>query len=108
MEEKFIRKLVASMKCETCGHQYEVYDVRVLGHREDLWFLRAFCPACRAQCLVAAVIKEERGCRVVTDLAEAEKGKFRGAVTVGADDVLNMHDFLKDFDGDFARLFGRK
>ncbi len=58
MEEKLIKKLMSSMKCEECGQNYESYNVDVLGHREDMWFLRVHCPACHTQCLVAAVVKE--------------------------------------------------
>ncbi|GAI74803.1 unnamed protein product [marine sediment metagenome] len=43
----------------------------------------------------------------VTDLTEAELDKF-GDNVIEADDVLNMYDFLNDFDGDFSQLFGQK
>ena len=108
MEERLIKRLMTSMKCDSCGQHYEVYDVDVIGHREDLWFLRVLCSACHSQCLVAAVVREGRVSEaVVTDLTGAELDKFRGNV-IEADDVLNMYNFLKDFGGDFAQLFGQK
>ena len=107
MEERLIRKLMTSMKCESCGQNYEVYNIDVLGHREDLWFLRVHCSACHTQCLVAAVVKEGRMPEAVTDLTETELDEFRdGAIEV--DDALNMHNFLRDFDGNFSRLFGQE
>jgi hypothetical protein len=96
---------MTSIKCDYCGQNYEVYNVDVLGHREDLWFLRALCSSCHTQCLVAAVIKEDKRSEVVTDLVKAEPDKFNDADVVGKDDVLNMHSFLKNFDGDFSQLF---
>jgi len=107
MEERLIKRLMTSMKCDCCGQHYEVYNIDVLGHREDLWFLRALCSACHTQCLVAAVIREGRMSEAVTDLTEAELDKF-GDNVIEADDVLNMYDFLNDFDGDFSQLFGQK
>lgn len=107
MEERMIKKLMTSMKCESCGKHYEVYNIDVLDHREDLWFLRVLCSTCHIRSLVAAVVKESGVNEVVTDLKEAELGKFRDSV-VEADDLLGMHHFLKDFDGDFSRLFVRK
>jgi len=107
MEERLIKRLMASMKCDSCGQHYKVYDIDVLGHREDLWFLRVLCSACHTQCLVAAVVKEGRMPEAVTDLMAAELDEFGDSV-IEADDVLNMHDFLKDFDGDFSQLFGQK
>ena len=104
MEERLIKKLMTSMKCESCGQNYEVYNVDVLGHREDLWFLRVFCSACHTHCLVAAVVKEGKMPELVTDLTEAELDEF-GDGEIEVDDVLNMHSFLKNFDGDFSGLF---
>jgi len=105
MEERLIKKLMASMKCESCGQHYEVYNIDVLGHREELWFLRVHCSACHTQCLVAAIVKESKISEVVTDLSEIELDEFKDNV-IEIDDVLNMHNFLKDFDGNFSRLLG--
>ena len=108
MKERLIRRLMASMKCESCGQQYEMYDIDVLGHREDLWFLKVSCPACHTQCLVAVAVRQERMPVAVTDLTTEETSKFIDGDVVGTDDVLNMHKFLRDFDGDFSRLLGQE
>jgi len=105
MEEGLIKRLMSSIKCEVCGQRYEVDDINVLGHQEDLWFLSALCPACHTRCLVAAVIREGKVPELITDLSEAELDRFRNDVQLTADEMLDMHNFLKDFDGDFSRLF---
>ena len=105
MEETVIKNLMASTKCVVCGQRYEVNNIDILGHHEDLWFLRVLCSACCTQFLVAAVIKEGRKPEVITDLTEAELDKFRNVGVLTADDILDMHDFLKNFDSDFSRLF---
>jgi hypothetical protein len=56
---------------------------------------------------VAAVVKEDKVLEAVTDLTKAELHKFRDNVIEG-DDVLTMHNFMKEFDGDFSQLFGQK
>ena len=108
MEETFIKRLMTSMKCAVCGQHYRVDNINVLGHEEDLWFLRALCSACHTQCLIAAIIKEGREAEVITDLTEVELDKFRDVDKLTADDVLDMHGFLKDFSGDFSQLFSQK
>ena len=108
MKEGLIKVLMSSIKCGACGQHYEVGNIDVLGHREELWFLKALCSSCHTQCLVAAVAKEDKVPEVVTDLTEAELGKSVAAGVVGADDVLDMHGFLKNFGGDFSRLFGQE
>lgn len=105
MEDNLIKRLMTSIKCGVCGRHYEVDGISVLGHQEDLWFLSALCPACHTRCLVAVVIKEEGVPEVVTDLTEAELGKFREMAVPAADEILDMHNFLKGFDGDFSCLF---
>jgi len=104
MKEGFLRRVVSTMKCAVCGEQYQADNVSVVGHHEELWFLRVFCAGCRSQGLVAAVIKEgeyeeEHGPEVEEAFAFVERGP------VGADDVLDMHEFLRAFDGDFKSLF---
>jgi hypothetical protein len=107
MEESLIKKLIASIKCGACGRHYEEENIEVIEHSEELWFLRVFCPSCQVKSLVAAIIREDEKAEVVTDLTEKELDKFKDGDGVGVDDLLGMHNFLKDFDGDFPRLFRR-
>lgn len=108
MEEGLIKRLMASIKCGVCGHRYEVDNINVLSHDQDLWFLSASCLACHTRCLIAAIVSEGKAPEVITDLTEAELVRFRNAGKLTADDVLEMYNFLKNFDGDFSRLFSRK
>ena len=110
MKEASVRKLMASTRCAVCGQRYKVSDINVLGHQEDLWFLRVQCSACDTQFLVAAAIRKEKAPEIISDLTGVELGKFRNAKPLTGDDVLDMHNFLKSFDGNFVRLFdkGRK
>lgn len=106
MEKGLLKKLFASIKCGYCGQSFGKGDIEVLGNKEDMWFLRVRCSSCHSHCLAAAIITKGKSTGLVTDLTEDETGKFAGMDEVGADDVLNMHEFLKDFDGDFSCLFG--
>jgi hypothetical protein len=45
---------------------------------------------------------------VVTDLTAAEQRLFRNMAAPTADELLDMHGFLKDFKGDFTSLFGEE
>ncbi len=105
MEESLIKKLIASIKCGVCGQHYEEDNIEVIEHSEELWFLRVFCSSCHVKCLVAAIIREDEKAEVITDLTEAELDKFKEGDGVRVDDLLDMHNFLRDFDGDFPRLF---
>ena len=104
VNEGIIKKLMSSVKCAVCGQPYEEDDIKILGHQEDLWFLRVSCSVCHTRCLAAAVIKEDRAPEVITDLTEAEQKKFSNMARLTADEVIDMHNFLKTFDGSFSQL----
>ncbi|MFC2007157.1 hypothetical protein ACFLVB_00940 [Chloroflexota bacterium] len=105
MEEKLIKRLFASIKCGSCGQKYRLSDIEILGHKEGMWFLRASCSLCQNSCLVAAIMGEGKAGDEITDLTALELQRFGDGAVVGADDLLNVHDFLKNFDGDFSALF---
>ena len=108
LNESVVKRLISSAKCAVCGQRYEEDSIKILGHQEDLWFLDVSCSACHNQCLVAAAIKEERTPEVITDLTEAELEKFRNADVLTANEALDMHNFLADFEGNFSRLFNQR
>ena len=108
MEENIIKRLMTSVKCSVCGQRFETYNIDVLSECKDLWVLKASCPGCHTQCLVVAIVNQEKAPEVITDLTEAELDKFSAAGRVTADDVLDMHNLLKNFDGDFSWLFNWK
>jgi len=103
MDEEFVKKLYSNnIKCGGCSQHYEPANIDVLGHRKDLWFLFAYCPSCKIKNLVLVVIEGSEVPEVVTDSTEAEKSK--SSTPVSSDDVVEMHTFLKDFNGDFSSI----
>ncbi len=107
MEEGLIKRLISSIKCSPCGQHYESYDIDVLGHDDDIWFLEVHCSSCHTQSLVAAIIKETRTPKIASDLTEAETN-LRYSDLVSGDDMLDMRRFLSGFNGNFSHLFGQE
>ena len=108
MEERLLKKLMSSIKCGSCGQCYESYNIDILGHNDDMWFLRAHCKSCHSHSLVVALIKDDREPEIVTDHTEAELDKFKYKAKFEGDDVLEMHRFLKKFSGDFSSILEQK
>lgn len=104
MEEGLVKRLIASVKCDSCGQHYEEDNIAVMEHSDELWFLMIRCSSCQAKCLVAALISEDKAAEVITDLTEAERDKFERVDGVSVDDMLDMHNYLKGFNGNFLRL----
>ncbi len=105
MDERLIKRLIATIKCGTCGQNYREDHVDIVKHDDDVWFLNVFCPSCKVKSLVAAVIKREKDIEAVNDLTGAEITRFEHLDVVDGDDMLDMREFLKNFDGDFSTLF---
>ena len=115
--EKQIKRIVLDRmeRCSVCHRGFEPDDVHVLSRKSDMWMLMVSCGECQARNFVAAVIGDgdaeeaqlalrrlgEEHVRARVDIeAEAEAGE-----PVSVDDVLEIHEFLQSFDGDFQALF---
>lgn len=105
MDDSLIKRMITSIKCGSCGQNYTEDHIEVIEHRDELWLMKVVCGSCHVRCLVAAIIREDAKPAVITDLTEAELDKFKSMDSIEEEDLLAMHTFLKDFDGNFPRLF---
>jgi hypothetical protein len=108
MREAFLKRLFAKVNCGVCGQKYDVSNIKVLDQEDGLWVLSVYCSSCGTQGLIAAVVQEGNITDIITDLTDTEHDRFSEAGTVSMDDVLEIRRFLKEFDGDFSRLFGEE
>lgn len=88
-----VKRLLKDLKCANCSHHYENNGVR---------FLAAYC--CEAvfhflclNCLYQVIVQVQ-----LFDGEEGEEGK---TMTITQNDVLDIHNFLNQFNGDFKQLF---
>jgi hypothetical protein len=100
----FIKHLITNIKCAVCQSHYETEDIHIIDHRDDLWVMAVSCGQCHTRGLIFAIIKETEESESIAELTPEEWIKFREMSQVDADDVLDMHEFLRDFDGDFVSL----
>jgi len=107
MEERIVKKMMTSVKCTSCGQNYQIRDVRIISNHEDLYFLQLSCSSCGSLSLFTAAVNS-KNLDIITDLTDAELADSPAAQAPVSDDVLDMHAYLKEFDGDFRRLFKSK
>ena len=117
--EKQIKRIVLDRmeRCSVCHRGFEPDDVHVLSRKSDMWMLMVSCGECQARNFVAAVIGDgdaeeaqlalrrlgEEHVRTRTDIEPEDDGVPGEPVSV--DDVIEIHQFLEGFDGDFKALF---
>lgn len=111
-------------RCVVCHRHYELTDITSVQRKPGVWTLMAECEQCHSRNYIAAVTNDgsaedamlevrsltERAMQDVSlrtlhpeEILEAEVPPQGDPVS--AVDVLEMHEFLADFDGDFANLF---
>ena len=117
--EKQIKRIVLDRmeRCSVCHRGFEPDDVHVLSRKSDMWMLMVSCGECQARNFVAAVIGDgdaeeaqlalrrlgEEHVRNRTSIEPEDEGTAGEPVSV--DDVIEVHQFLQGFDGDFKALF---
>jgi hypothetical protein len=117
--EKQIKRIVLDRmeRCSVCHRGFEPDDVHVLSRKSDMWMLMVSCGECQARNFVAAVIGDgdaEEAQLALRRLGE-EHVRTRAGIEqetedvpgdpVSVDDVIEIHQFLQGFDGDFKALF---
>ena len=108
MSEAMLKRLFSKVTCGICGQRYDVSNIKVLDNEDGVWFLSLVCTSCGTRGLIAAVVGEGTAIDTASDLSEAEYERFADSELVGVDDVLDMHCFLKNFNGDFTSLFSNE
>lgn len=108
-----VRRTVLSVldTCSQCQGSYAIDDIRIVGRNGNLWVLTVTCSDCQTQAFVAAVVgDQEQDDDRVEQTARSEASDSAGAAesALTVDDVLDMHEFLESFDGDFHSLFYRR
>ena len=105
MDENFVKHLMSAMSCSVCGAPYDGANVQVLGRHDDLWFLNVYCPFCCSEGTVTAILEKGQVAKLISDFAADDGAGMNEIETIELDDVLGLHDFLEEFDGDFMNLF---
>src|SRR5262249_8981737 len=119
--EKQIKRIVLDRmeRCSVCHRSFEPDDVQVLSRKSDMWMLMVSCGECHARNFVAAVIGDgdaeeaqlalrrlgEEHLRSRLETASESEEDDLVSEPVSIDDVLEIHEFLQGFDGDFKQLF---
>lgn len=104
-EYDFVRQLLENIKCVVCSEPYDESDVTIMGQQDELWMLMVSCHHCGTQGIILAMVKEDEQVELLTDLGPEELERVKSLPAISSDDVLDVHRFLRDFDGDFTRLF---
>ena len=102
IEHLLIKHLIANIKCAVCQHHYKAEDIQIVDHRDDIWVMAVICRQCRTHGLIFAIIKE--AIPAITEMSPGERAKFKKMPQIEADEILDVHRLLENFDGGFVEL----
>lgn len=116
IERDDVVEMAARTQCAVCKAPYGRRGVRLLGRRGSAWLIAVTCARCDAEGLMIATVDEAEADsasfdqetdarpKIMYDVTYDEWLAFEQRPPISQDDVLDMHVFLEDFDGDFVRL----
>ncbi len=122
-QERMIRRLFTTQQCSHCLSAYREENVTVLARRSEVWMVMVSCDVCERKGIFvvsfpgssrherrkALLEAEALGEGALTEAVLADEPPLGAdhapAAPVTVDDVIDMHLFLKHFDGNFAALF---
>ena len=104
-QEHLLKQLISTYRCSVCRRSFDRDHVRVAARHDQLWIVSVRCGLCRNQQVFWVKLKENGAETVLRDLSYEEEEQFAAMAPVNSDEVLDMHEFLRDFGGDFKRLF---
>jgi hypothetical protein len=103
----WIRTQLSGFSCSACGRPDRPSQIRVLAQREELFFVRLSCRGCGSHSVAIVTVQVDEDDSSTVEVGELEEVE-QGGQPVTSDDVLEMHEFLRGFDGDFRSLFGER
>lgn len=100
-----LRYLLSHIRCPVCHHRYHPDDILDFDHQGSLWLVALSCPECETKGLIFALVRsKQKQTEPITELTPEELGRFEEREAITADDVLDFHEFLRDYHGDIAEL----
>jgi hypothetical protein len=86
---------VNGVDCAVCGQSVPVEGIKLLARRDDLTFVEVACAGCRSESLGIIVAGEDEGGSIAYgEFLPADDARFRDALPIGADDVLEVRELL--------------
>jgi len=116
---QIIRYLRKTLPCSQCQAQYENESIEVLSTFDDQGLFNLNCAKCQNQLLVHITISDEerhmsepkkKGRQVIRahrSISDKDIDAHIHGKIISTDDVISMHSFLNQFDGNFKELFSK-
>ncbi len=111
--KKIVEWLGMVLKCPICNHKYNLDKTQILDSEQNDGFNQAWilihsdCGKCKSSVMFNVEIKgpEIFSVGMVTDLTGKDSAKFKNLGPIKANEIIAIHQALKNFKGDFISSF---
>ena len=103
-----IKNIKTSVACPGCDSRFGNDDLAVVSAVDDRCIIVAQCPSCNSAVLITASLQQKKdGDADSAGTHHMHIHAMDEEATISSDDVVSIHELLKDFKGDLAALVGR-
>ncbi len=110
--QKMMELLAVILHCPVCGNKYGAEQTNIIDSKDVEKFERTTvlvhtdCERCKSSVVFSISMdgQEIFSVGMVTDLTSKDAQRFQSAESITVDEIIDFHDFLETFDGDFVRV----
>lgn len=104
-----LREIVKNIKervvCSGCESNYRGEDIYILSTIADKCIILVNCKHCHTPMLITASVNNTKtGEKTFSNFEKLSFEDGKDKEMISSDDVVEIHNFLKNFDGDFEKL----
>ncbi len=99
---EFIRDRARFYNCPVCGRSLKGCDVQVLSHEEERFHIQVTCAQCQVTFIVVLAIAGGAVEEIDSVVEEAQPEPVAEPISV--DEIIDVHLFLKNFQGTLKEL----
>ncbi|MBT4917319.1 hypothetical protein HON58_02660 [Candidatus Peregrinibacteria bacterium] len=99
-----VKHLQETCTCSGCKNKYLQKDIKVVATTSSEGLFELVCNKCHSSTIVTVLVTREEQ----NQQAQVTETRTRTHRKISTDDVLDIKNFLTDFDGNFIKLFTKE
>ncbi len=103
-----IRNIKSHVNCPQCDNSYSNDDINVISAVGEKCMIVAQCDYCKTSILITANLSPNSPEAATTTSINTTVQPMDTKEIVSSDDVMDVHQFLKDFKGNFDEILPNK
>ena len=102
--KEILKHLKKTVNCNNCKKKFATDDMQVVSTYNSEGLFHFTCHNCENQILVHVAIMNQHH-EHVTEKSSAARIETQNTIVINQNDILDMHNFLNNFNGSFKELF---